>query len=277
MIEDMQLRGLSERTQGSYVRVVRQLAEHYGKSPQQISETELRRYFLYLQNVKGNSASTVRVTLNGLKFLYEHTLHRRWPLLEMVRPMPPKKVPVILSRQEVKQILAGVRQSHYRVCLGTIYSCGLRLLEGVRLRVDQIDSGRMMLHIRGAKGHKERYVPLPVETLGKLRTYWLTHHHREWLFPGHQPHTRGRPMDESGLRRALQGAARDCGLQKRVTVHTLRHSYATHLLEAGINLRQIQTYLGHTTLTTTALYTHLTDRGQAQATETINQLMAQLP
>ena len=191
--------------------------------------------------------------------------------------MPPKKVPVILSRQEVKQVLAGVRRGHYRVCLGTIYSCGLRLLEGVRLRVDQIDSGRMRLHIRGAKGHKERYVPLPAETLDKLRAYWLTHHHREWLFPGHQPHTRARPMDESGLRRALQGAGRDCGLQKRVTVHTLRHSYATHLLEAGINLRQIQTYLGHNSLTTTALYTHLTDTAQAQATETINELMSELP
>ncbi len=277
MIEDMQLRGLSKRTQESYVGAAKQLAQYYGKSPAKVSKAELRGYFLYLQNERGNAPSTVRVHLNGLKFLYENSLNRRWPLGEAVKPALVKKMPVVLSRAEVRQVLGQVRRKNYQVCLVTIYSCGLRLLEGVRLRVDEIDSGQMKLHIRGGKGNKDRYVPLPEGTLQKLRRYWLKHRHKEWLFPGQQPHMRNRAMDESGVRRALKGAVKECAIQKRVAVHTLRHSYATHLLEAGVNLRQIQSYLGHNSITTTAIYTHLTKEGQSQATKIINQVMAELP
>ncbi len=277
MIEDMQLRGLSKRTQESYVGAAKQLAEYYRKTPAKISKAELRGYFLYLQNAKESKPSTLRVHLYGLKFLYEKTLEQQWPLEGVVKPAVEKKMPVVLSQAEVRQVLRQVRCQRYQVCLVTIYSCGLRLLEGVRLRVDEIDSGQMKLHLRGGKGNKERYVPLPEETLQKLRSYWVSHHNKEWLFPGQQAHTRGRPMNESGVRRALQGAVKECGIEKRVTVHTLRHSYATHLLEAGVNIRQIQSYLGHACVTTTAIYTHLTKQGQSQATKIINQLMADLP
>jgi site-specific recombinase XerD len=278
MIEDMQLRGLAERTQDSYVRSVRQLAEYYGKSPEQVSEAELRQYFLYMQKERQVSASTVQVRLNGIKFFYEHTLGRSWPLQGLLHPPLVKKVPVVLSEAEVRQVLGCVRRSHYRVCLSTIYSCGLRLLEGVQLQVGQIDSGRMVLHIRRAKGGKERVVPLPERTLGLLRDHWRRHRHAVWLFPKVREGALATgPMDASGVGRALRAGLAESGISKAATVHTLRHSWATHLLEAGVNLRQIQIWLGHNSLSTTAIYTHLTVKAQGQADKIINSLMADLP
>ena len=172
-----------------------------------------------------------------------------------------------------------MKRFHYRVCLGTIYSCGLRLKEGVQLRVEDIDSERMMVAVRGGKGNKDRYVPLAQRTLELLRANWLRHRNPVWLFPGRgdfSPTQAQKPMCESGLQRAFRAALAQSGIAKKATIHTLRHSWATHLLEAGINIRQIQKYLGHTTLTTTMIYTHLTDEGEGQNQETINQLMTDL-
>jgi integrase/recombinase XerD len=276
MIEDMQLRGLAVRTQDSYVRVVRQLAEYYGKSPGQISEEELRQYFLYLRNDKHYATSSCMVALSGVKFFYEHTLKRAWPILDFIKPAQTKRLPVVLSREEVQRLLVCLRRPHYRVCLSTIYSCGLRLLEGVQLQVGQIDSERMLLHIRGAKGGQERCVPLPERTLDMLRDYWCCHHHPVWLFPGLKAGATG-SMDGSGVGRAFRAALAESGIVKSATVHTLRHSWATHLLEAGVNLRLIQAWLGHSSLTTTAIYTHLTVKAETMATETINALMDELP
>jgi site-specific recombinase XerD len=276
MMEDMQLRGLSEGTQETYIRVVRQLAEHYGRSPDQLSQEELRRYFLYLKNERRLSRSSCTQVLSALKFLYEQTLRREWPILGFVRPAPERKLPVILSVEEVRQVLGCLRQPHYRVCLSTIYACGLRLLEGVRLQVGDIDSGRMVLHVRGGKGNKDRYVPLPEDSLRQLRQHWLRHRQPVWLFPGREL-AASQPMDESGVQKAFRAGLRDSGINKAASVHTLRHSYATHLLEAGVNLRQIQSYLGHSSLSTTALYTHLTQKTEVNAIETINQLMADQP
>jgi site-specific recombinase XerD len=276
MIEDMQLRGLSARTQESYIRVVRQLAEYYHQPPDQLSEAQLRQYFLYLKNEKRAARNTCTQVLCALKFLYRHTLQREWPILDFVRPAPEHKLPVILSVEEVGQVLGCLRQAHYRVCLSTIYGCGLRLLEGVRLQVGDIDSSRMVLHVRGGKGNKDRYVPLPERTLAQLRGYWLRHRHREWLFPG-QGWAQSRPMNESGVQKAFGAALKESGIPKAASVHTLRHSYAPHLLEAGLNLRQIQSYLGHDSLSSTALYTHLTAKAEVNAVAVINQLMADLP
>lgn len=276
MIEDMQLRGLAERTQETYIRVIRQLAEHYGKPPDQLSEAELRQYFLYLKNDKHLSRSSCTQVLSALKFLYEQTLRRKWPILEFVRPGQEHKLPVILSVEEVRRVLGCLRHPHYRVCLHTIYACGLRLLEGIQLQVRDIDSGRMMLHVRGGKGNKDRYVPLPERTLEQLRQHWGRHHHPVWLFPGRGLHL-NEPISESGVQRAFRAALQESKIAKPASVHTLRHSYATHLLEAGVNLRQIQSYLGHDSLSTTAIYTHLTQQGAANAVAVINQLMADLP
>jgi integrase/recombinase XerD len=275
MIEDMQLHSFSERTQDSYLRAVRQLAEYYNKPPDQISEEELRQYFLYLKNVKQASRSTITLALCGIKFFYERTMQRQWATLALVRPQREKKLPVVLSVEEVRQILARVRRWRYRVCLSTIYACGLRLQEGLHLQISHIDGGRQMVHVCHGKGGKDRYVPLPQPILEMLRQYWGTHRDPVWVFPSTHQTVKG-PMDASGLQRAFHGALLDSGVQKPATVHTLRHSYATHLLEAGLNLRIIQTYLGHASPNTTAIYTHLTQPSEDLAIQAVNRVVAGL-
>jgi site-specific recombinase XerD len=281
MIEDLQLRGLSTMTQTCYVRAVRQLAEHYGKPPDQISEEEVRQYFLYLKTVRHVAPNTFGVNLAGIKFFYEHTLKRRWPTLEMVRPSRERNLPVVLSIAEVHQLLGSIRQPRYRVCLSTIYACGLRLNEGIHLQVRDIDSKQMVVHIRHGKGAKDRYAPLPHRTLEMLRQFWTTHRHPEWLFPeptkdGILPSTASRPMCAKGLQNCFKAALQTSGIQKEATVHSLRHSYATHLLEAGLDLRVIQAYLGHSSPQTTAIYTHLTRATNERAADTINRLLGDL-
>jgi site-specific recombinase XerD len=282
LIEDLQLHGFAAKTQDAYVRAVKQLAEYYHKSPDVISEEELRQYLLYLTNEKHVSASTFTIALCGLKFFYEQTLQRTWTTLDLARPAREQKLPVVLSRAEVHQILSCLYRLPYCVCLTTIYSCGLRLREGVHLQVGDIDSARQMVHVRQGKGGQDRYVPLPEGTLGLLRQYWSTHRHPRWLFPA--PTRAGvpvvaatRPMDESGVQRAFRAAWQASGIAKAASVHTLRHSYATHLLEAGVDLRVIQAYLGHRSPQTTALYTHLTQPTEQRAIEAINRVMAELP
>ena len=174
-IEDLQLKGYSVRTQQMYVRAVRQLAEHYSKSPDQITEEELRDYFLYNRNIRKWSRTASTISLCGIKFFFEQTLHRPWTALSFVRPPKEKKLPVVLSIEEVRRVLHNVHMDRHRVCLLTIYSCGLRLLEGTHLKISDIDSSRMFLHIKNAKGNKDRLVPLPQRTLELLREWWKTH------------------------------------------------------------------------------------------------------
>lgn len=275
MIEDMQLRGLSPTTQVAYVRTVRQLAEYWGKSPEHISETELREYFLYLKNEKRVSASGFTIALCGIKFFYQHTLRRAWKLLDLARPTREKKLPVVLSREEVRRILRCVRRPRYQVCLSTIYGCGLRRQEGVSLQVQDIDSERMLVHVRHGKGAKDRYVPLPAALLPRLRQFWCTHRHPVWLFPSpFRPHDK--PMGGREVLRVFKSALRESGVTKVATVHTLRHSYATHLLEVGVSLRLIQDYLGHSSPKTTALYTHLTPQTERVASEALDDLLRDL-
>ena len=281
MTECLQLRGLSERTQEAYVRAVRQLAEHYHRSPDLITEAELRQYFLFIKNVKQYSRNTMTVAICGIRFCYEQTLNRKWAIFGIVRPAPEKKLPVILSVAEVRQILAGVRLPRYKVCLTTIYSCGLRLQEGTHLRVADIDSARLMLHVRHGKGAKDRYVPLPERTLELLRDYWKTHRHPTLLFPAEGRDHRvlaqaTEPLSKSSVQQAFRAALKQSGNNKRASVHTLRHSWATHLLEAGVNLRLIQEWLGHSSPATTSVYTHLTAKAEQLGADAINQLMHDL-
>ena len=282
MLEDMQLRGLSARTREAYARAVWQLAQHYQRRPDQLSDEELRQYFLYLTNEKKIARPTATIALCGIKFFYEQTLKQPWPTLRFVRPAREWKLPVVLSRKEVRRILREVRIPVYRACLTTIYACGLRLLEGTHLQVPDVDSARMLLHIHG-KSKKDRYVPLPAPTLQLLRAHWRTHRSPLWLFPAPTRHGLahslahdGGPVTRSSLQSAFRGALKRSGLAKRAHVHTLRHSYATHLLEAGFNLRVIQDHLGHRSPRTTALYTHLTREVRATLTEPLNHLMEDL-
>jgi integrase/recombinase XerD len=277
MIEDMQLRGLSPNTQVAYVQALSLLARHYGKSPDQLTDEELRQYFLYLRNDKQVSRSTSTITLCALKFLYEQTLRCPWPILDFIRAPKEQKLPVVLSIDEVRRVLTLVRLPQYRVCLTIIYACGLRLMEGVQLQVSHIDSARMLVHIHGAKGNKDRYVPLPQPALELLRAHWRTHRDPVWLFPrqlrNHAAlHRASTAMLRDGVMRAFHLAVEASGIHKPATVHTLRHSWATHMLEAGVNLRVIQAWLGHQSPVTTAHYTHLTRQAEALATTASQQL-----
>jgi len=282
MIEDMQLRGYSARTQEAYARAVGQLANHYHRSPDKLTEEELRHYFLYLANEKKWARASTTIALCGIKFFYEHTLQRDWTTLRFVRPPREKKLPVVLSREEVRRVLAEVRIPVYRACLTTIYSCGLRLMEGAHLQVADVDSARMVLHIHG-KGKQDRYVPLPESTLRMLRQFWTTHRSPQWLFPAPTRHGAAwsvahdaGPVTRSSLQSAFYRAWKKTGIAKRAHVHTLRHSYATHLMEAGVHLRLIQDNLGHRSPKTTSVYTHLTKEVRATQTDPINELMKDL-
>ncbi len=278
MLEDMQLHGLSARTQQSYLGAVRQLALHYNKAPDLLTEDELRQYFLFLRNERHAARSTITIALCSIKFLFERTLQRPWPTLALLRPPTEHKLPAVLSVEEVHTILSRVHIARYRVCLSVIYACGLRLMEGVSLSVPQIDSPRRLLHIQGGKGNKDRYVPLPQSALLLLRAHWRTHQHPVWLFPALDRatlsvQTATKPMPEDGMQRAFRAAVQEAGIHKHATVHTLRHSWATHLLEAGVSLRQIQAWLGHSSLTTTSRYTHLTRSAEQRASQTLDHLL----
>lgn len=262
LIEDLRLRGFAKNTQKAYLAAVVKLAEYYRKSPDQVTDEELRRYFLYLTGTKRVSVSALRIALAGIRFFFDHTLRRAMPTLALTRPPNEKKLPVVLSLDEINRILSCVRVRRFRVLLSTIFVCGLRLREGTSLRVSDIDGTRGLLHVQLGKGQRDRYVPLPPEQLEVLRAYWHTHRHPIWLFPGRvmkkTPFERTGPIHASGVDFVFAEALAESGIQKRATVHSLRHSYATHLLEAGVNLRVIQIYLGHSSPTSTAIYTHLT-------------------
>ena len=281
MFEDLQLRGYSESTQSSYVSAVRLLCEHFDKTPAKITEEDLREYFLYGKNVKKWSRSTSTVALCGIKFFFENTLMRPWPTLLFIRPGHEKKLPVVLSHNETREIFSNTRLPHYKVCLTTIYSCGLRVSEGMRLRVEDIDADRQFVSIRNAKGNKDRNVPLPEKTLDLLREHWKSHRNKVWLFPsarcgGSNMTEATKPISKSSIQSAFIGALKSSGINKKATVHSLRHSWATHLLEAGVNLRLIQIWLGHSTPASTSIYTHLTEAAATMAIKTINELMDDL-
>ena len=271
MIQDMQLHGLAARTRQSYVDAVKGLARFYQRSPDRLSEDEIRSFFLHLINEKGAARSTVTIYLCGIKFFYETTLGRKLPILEIVRPAKRHKLPVVLSTEEVNNLLERVKNPVYRMCLTLIYACGLRLSEGLHLRVEDIDSDRMLVAVRNGKGGKDRYVPLPERTLEQLRAYWMLHRPKTWLFSAK---TGQLPLNPTTLQKTFKAVVRQSGTGKNASVHTLRHSYATYLLESGVNLRVIQELLGHKSPHTTAIYTHLTQKTVDQLATVINRLMA---
>jgi len=271
-MEDMTLHGMAPTTQKVYVHAVKQLAEHYGRSPEELSEQELRDYFMYLAEKKRVASSTLRVQIFASKFLYTKTLQRPWPTLKLLRARPQHKLPVVLDPKEAKRILAVKRSPVARTCATLMYSCGLRISEALRLKVSDIDSQRMVVIVRGGKGNKDRHVPLPGRTLELLRAYWREYQPRNWLFA--RPD--GRPLAEHSVRYFLKKACRDCGIRKRVSCHTLRHSYATNLMAQGVDVRVIQVLLGHRSLKTTTVYLHLTQSVLRSVQEAINDLMADL-
>ncbi len=278
MHQDLQLAGLSEGTQDVYLRAVRQLAVHFHTPPDVLNEAQVRDYLLHLKNDRKLASSSLSIAYCAIKFFYSHTAPRDWPTLQRIRVQKEKKLPDVLSIDEVRQLLGAVRKPRYRTYFSTVYSLGLRRNEGLHLQVRDIDSARMLVHVHRGKGAKDRFVPLPARTLTLLREYWVTHRNPVWLFPdiGSDPRqavSSDRPMSKDGVQHAMQPVVHQLGWRKAVSIHTLRHSYATHLLEAGVNLRLIQQYLGHSSLQTTMVYLHLTTVSQEQAIAVINQLM----
>ena len=258
MLEDMQLRDFAAKTQEAYLAAVKSLAGHYDRPPDLIAEKELRRYFLYLVNERKLSRSTVRQHLCGVKFFFEVTLGRKWSVFDLITPKRGLVLPVVLSREEVQRLLAAVKSLRVRTALLVTYAGGLRLSEVRHLRVCHLDGRRMQIRVIAGKGRKDRNVPLSKRLHRRLQEYWLAERPADLLFPSrYRP---GVPVDAATLQRAVKLAAQRAGIAKDVHFHTLRHCFATHLLECGVDLRVIQELLGHRSPQTTAVYTHLTDR-----------------
>ncbi len=273
MIQDMQLHGFSPKTQKCYVAAVKGLANYFGRSPDLLSEEDLRDFFLHLINEKKAARATVTIYLCGIKFFFEKTLQQPWPVFKVLKPAKSKKLPVILSSMEVRTILSLIHSPVQEMALTTIYACGLRLSEGVHLKTTDIDAERMLVWVRNGKGGKDRSVPLPDSLLARLRRYWRKGQSQPWLFPSRRSNG---PVSRSALQRTFRDAVQQSGIDKPASVHTLRHSYATHLLECGVDLRVIQSLLGHNSPNTTAIYTHLTENVVDRLTFSLNSLMADL-
>ena len=278
-INALQLNGKGERTQQAYTRALRMLVDFCGKPPAAITEAELEAYFLHRRNRDHWSPNTMRICYCGIRFFFVHVLQRDWHLFQILRAKSESRLPAVLSQEEVRKVLNCVRTPHNYAFLCTVYACGLRLNEALHLEVGDVDSSRMMLHVHRGKGAKDRFVPLPKSALAILRRHWTTHRNPRLLFPAfgrdsRSASTADTPMAISSVQGAFRAAKRKAGISKRaVSIHTLRHAYATHSLEAGVNLRRIQQNLGHASLETTTVYLHLTNKGHEDAYALIDALM----
>ena len=279
--ELLPLRGLAATTHEQYRRFARKLAERAGRDPAELDEAAVRAHLLTLKTHHNYAPSTMRAACAALRFLYHTVIGRDWKLFDLVRCADHHRLPVVLTREEVARLFAVVRLPRFRTFLRLVYGCGLRLSEALALEVDSIKQHGTCLYIREGKGAKDRFVPLPSLMLTELRIYWKTHKHPRLLFPGMgrgwrdlgSRAPRNEPMSPSSVEHCMRLAVGEARLPRGTCVHTLRHSYATHLLEAGVSLRQIAAYLGHSTLDTTVVYTHLTAVGEARARQVIEGLL----
>ena len=271
MIDDMRLRKLSPKTQTGYIRAVKRFAGFLRRSPDKATVEDLRRFQLYLVD-HGMSPISLNATITGLRFLFEVTLERADLMARMSTVSVPRKLPVVLSRDEAARLIAAAGNPKYQAALSVAYGAGLRASEVVGLKVGDIDSQRMTLRVEQGKGRKDRYAMLSPVLLERLRRWWRLGHAQGklleggWLFPGQQPVN---PMSTRQLNRAVHAAATAAEIAKRVSMHTLRHSFATHLLEQKVDIRVIQVLLGHKKLETTALYAQV-------ATEVLREVISPL-
>jgi integrase len=270
---------MSKSTQECYTRSVRQIVDFYNKTPDLISEVELEDYFLHRRNEDLWSAATLRIAHCGVRFFFQNVLKRDWHLLTYMNSKKEKRLPCVLSRKEVYDILNGITTFHYYTFFSTVYACGFRLSEALNLQVSDIDKDRMMIHVHRGKGAKDRFVPLSQNTLELLRRYWSTHKNSRLIFPAmgrgaNKAAISKRPMSIGSVQTAFRQAKNAAGIKKRhVSIHTLRHCYATHLLEAGTNPRLIQRYMGHSQLETTMGYFQFTNKGAEDAYKIIEHTM----
>jgi site-specific recombinase XerD len=252
MIEDLQICNRSPHTVRSYVACIAHFARHFGKSPELLGPEEIRQYQVYLVNERRVSLSYLIQIVAALRFLYCVTLQRDWAIRHIAYPKQPKRLPVVLSQAEVRRLFDAIRSPRHLAILMTAYAAGLRLSEVTQLLITDIDSSRMVIRIRQGKGHKDRYVMLAPALLEVLRLHWRRERPASWLFPGQHP---DQPICNHVVQDVCRKAGLAAGLKKPVTVRTLRHSFATHLLESGKDIRIIQTLLGHRNVRTTEVYT----------------------
>jgi integrase/recombinase XerD len=275
MGEDMRLRDLRQRTIDGYLLAVRLFLDRVGKEPESITEDDIRAYFLHLRDDRHQAPSSINIAICALHFFCGFTLQRDFEVFQLLRVNRPRSLPVVLSRKEVRALLAAIRHPVRRMTLTTIYALGLRIGEGLRLETKDIDSGRQMVWIRDGKGAKDRRVPLPTPLLMRLRAYWKSDRpaaSSSLLFVSAE----GGPIHETTIQKTFNAAQAEVQLPRRATVHTLRHSYATHLVEHGISLRTIQEVLGHKSLQTTEVYMHVTLPGTERLQEVLDRLMVDL-
>ena len=269
MLADLQLKGLTPKTQKIYLREVSNYAKYFNKSPEQLGEKELKEYLLYLLNERKLSKGTYRFYYQGLKFLYKHTLKREEVVEKIHCPRGKKKLPEVLDLAEVKTLLSVIENLKHRAILTITYSAGLRISETARLKVSDIDSKRMMVRVQQGKGGKDRYTILSQTALECLRQYWRAYRPKEWLFEGQKE---GTHICISSIRQIFLEAKKCAGITKPVSPHTLRHSFATHLIEAGTSLHHVQLLLGHRSPTTTTVYLHVSKMNLAQVTSPLDSI-----
>ncbi len=274
MLEELQRRNYSPATTRGYILAVKQFAQYFGKSPDQLGAEEVRRFQLYLLNEKKLAPGTVEMRMSALRFLYKKTLKRRdLALDDLVFPKTPKKLPVVLSPEEVTRLIEAAPNLMHRTILMVLYGTGIRRTEASLLKVSDIDSERMVIHIRLGKGSRDRDVPMTPKLLNALREYWRWKKPKAYLFPSPEG-WRGseRPISDKTVWYACREAAKRAGITKTIGPHTLRHSFATHLMEAGTDLRTIQLLMGHAHLEHTTVYLHLSQRHLHSAINPLDQI-----
>jgi len=269
MLEEMRVRNLAPQTQTTYLYHIAHFARHFGKPPDQLGPEHIRAYQLYLIDQKKMAPSSLLITVAALRFLYQVTLKKTWAIEAIPAPHKPQRLPVVLGPQEVRRFLQAAGGLKQRTLLTTIYATGLRLSEIRRLQVADIDSQRMVIRVQQGKGRKDRYVMLSPKLLEILRAYWRAVRPRQWLFPGDRP---GQPISKGAVQAACRKAHQLSGLRKRVSPHSLRHAFATHLLESGTDLRTLQLLLGHRSLATTARYLKISSRSVCSTLSPLDRL-----
>jgi integrase/recombinase XerD len=262
VLEELERRNYSEATAHAYVGTIRQFAEHFHRSPDQLGIEQVRQYQVHLFEKKKLAPHSVMVQMCALRFLYLKVLKRPFQRDDLPLPKTPGRLPVVLSPEEIARLIEGAANLRHRTILMTLYGTGMRRAELCRLQLHDIDSARMMIHVREGKGRKDRDIPLSDTLLAQLRTWWRSQRDKSspWLFPSHQERLAGEPMSDKTVWHACLFAARRAGITKRIHPHTLRHSFATHLVEAGTDLYTVMRLLGHADLRDTEVYIHLSKR-----------------
>jgi len=279
LIGDLKLSKYADRTRKSYLERVTNLANYFDLCPSKLSDEQVRDYLLHVVNERNYAANSLRITTAGLKFFYRTTLKREIHFLDTVKAESRLKLPEIFTRTDAWRIIQATRFLHHQACFAVLYTCGLRIHEALKLKVKDIKADRMHIHVRAGKGNKDRIVPLPSYTLKILRKQWATHRNPNLIFPAIGTDRRlvsiaTKPMCADAPRNTLKAVTKELSINlEQVRLHLFRHSYATHLLDAGVNICTVQKYLGHSSVSSTMVYLHLTSDGHQLACKLIEQIM----